>query len=105
MKQYKEIEIFKGATSSVEFDFTAFDFAGGQLILTIKEKIGGAKVFSQIFTEQGLTILTFEPSFTKTLKIGEYLYDLILSADGDHIPQCAPSLVIVKGVVGEYETI
>ena len=94
---------YRGATSSVSFDFTNFDFKGGKCVFTIS-KICTKDVLYQIeFDESKKYIIVIPDEFTATLKDNQYLYNIMYIVGDERYPQCADSDIIVRNVVNAYE--
>lgn len=104
MKTLQPIIIYRGATSEVNFDFTDFNFEpNSSCILTIKNKEGTETKFGYIFTEPKKYTVIFQDEETIDFTDDEYEYDIMYLVNDERYPQCAPSKVIVKEVVGNYE--
>ena len=70
--------LYRGATSSIEFDFTNFDFNGGTCTFTIS-------------------------NICKNTKLFQYTYNIMYNIGNERYPQCADSDIIVRNVVNSYE--
>ena len=95
--------LYRGATSSIKFDFTNFDFSGGKCIFTISKICGKDKLFQYEFTENIKYTVIIPDEFTATLKDNEYLYNIMHIIGDERYPQCADSSIIVRNVVNSYE--
>ena len=94
---------YRGATSSVSFDFSNFNFNGGKCVFTIS-KICTKDILYQIeFDESKKYIIVIPDEFTATLKDNQYLYNIMYIVGDERYPQCADSDIIVRNVVNAYE--
>ena len=97
------IYLYRGATSSIDFDFTNFDFNGGKCVFTISNICKNTKLFQYEFTESKLYTIIIPDEFTATLKENKYLYNIMYILGNERYPECADSDVIVRKVVNAYE--
>lgn len=95
--------LYRGATSSVNFDFTDFNFNGGTCIFTISNICKDTKLFQYEFKESKLYTVIIPDEFTATLKDNKYVYNVMYILGNERYPQCADSDVIVRKVVNAYE--
>ena len=95
--------LYRGATSSVNFDFTNFNFNGGKCIFTISNICKESKLFQYEFTQNKIYTVIIPDEFTATLKDNKYLYNIMYILGNERYPQCADSDVIVRKVVNAYE--
>ena len=95
--------LYRGATSSIDFDFTNFTFNGGKCIFTISNICKDTKLFQYEFTESKLYTIIIPDEFTATLKDNKYLYNIMYIIGNERYPECADSDVIVRKVVNAYE--
>lgn len=95
--------LYRGATSSIDFDFTEFDFNGGKCVFTISNICKDTKLFQYEFTESKLYTIIIPDEFTATLKENKYLYNIMYMLGNERYPECADSDVIVRKVVNAYE--
>lgn len=95
--------LYRGATSSVNFDFTNFNFNGGKCIFTISNICKENKIFQYEFTENKIYTVIIPDEFTATLNENKYLYNIMYILGNERYPQCADSDVIVRKVVNAYE--
>lgn len=95
--------LYRGATSSIEFDFTLFDFKGGKCIFTISNICKKDKLFQFEFDEAKKYIVILPDEFTATLKDNQYLYNIMYFIGNERYPECADSDIIVRNVVNSYE--
>ena len=103
MKKLKKIELFRGATSEIEFDFTGFNFMGGGYCQFVMKKMDNDTVIKTIdFKEPKKYIEIFNDEFTATLEENEYRYDIMYMINDERYPQCKPSKIKVSEVVNEY---
>ena len=94
---------YRGATSSVEFDFTEFDFKGGKCVFTITPLCGKEKLMQLEFNQNLKYTVLIPDEFTATLKDNQYLYNIMFVINDERYPQCADSDIIVRNVVNGYE--
>lgn len=103
MKKLKKIELFKGATSEIEFDLTGFNFAGGGYCQFVMKKMDDDTPIKTIdFEEPKKYTEIFTDDFTATLDEEEYRYDIMYMINDERYPQCKPSKIKVSEVVNEY---
>lgn len=98
------LTLFRGATSIVTIDLSDWDMTAGTCLFTLKHKITGEIVKQEMFTTAEQHTITFRDDETigLTVNIGMYYYDIMLLVGEERYPQCAPSPVTVKEVVGSY---
>ena len=94
---------YRGATSSIEFDFSNFDFNGGKCVFTISNICKKDKLLQFEFDESKKYTIVIPDEFTATLKDNKYLYNIMLVIGDERYPQCADSDIIVRNVVNAYE--
>ena len=95
--------LYRGATSSIEFDFTNFQFNGGTCVFTISNICNNTKLFQFEFTESIKYTIIIPDEFTATLKDNKYVYNVMYILGNERYPQCADSDIIVRNVVNGYE--
>lgn len=94
---------YRGATSSIEFDFTEFNFNGGKCVFTISDICKNDKLFQYEFDEAITYTVTIPDEFTAALKDNAYLYNIMYIVGTERYPECADSDIIVRNVVNAYE--
>ena len=94
--------LYRGATSSIEFDFTNFDFKGGKCIFTISPLCKKDNLLQFEFTLNKKYTMIISDEFTQTLKDNQYLYNIMYIINEERYPQCADSDIIVRDVVNGY---
>lgn len=94
---------YRGATSSIEFDFTEFEFKGGKCVFTISNICKDTKLFQFEFTESKKYTIIVPDEFTATLKDNQYIYNIMYFLGDERYPECADSDIIVRNVVNSYE--
>ena len=104
IKEFPIIKLHKGATTIVDFDLSNFDFQGGYVQLTIKDK-NNSVIKEQRLEFQGVNEVMFNDEFTKNLEIGKdvYRYDLMWHINGERFAQCLPSRIDVVKTIGGME--
>jgi uncharacterized membrane protein len=95
--------LYRGATSSIDFDFTNFTFNGGKCIFTISNICKDNKLFQYEFDESKKYTIIIPDEFTATLKDNKYLYNIMYIIGNERYPECADSDIIVRKVVNAYE--
>lgn len=96
--------LYRGATSIIEFDFTQFQFNGGnKCVFTISSLCKKDKLFQYEFNTSDKYVVLLQDEFTATLKDNQYLYNIMLIEGDERIPQCADSDIIVRNVVNGYD--
>ena len=97
------IYLYRGATSSIDFNFTEFNFNGGKCVFTISNICKNTKLFQYEFTQSKIYTVIIPDEFTATLKDNKYLYNIMYILGDERYPECADSDVIVRKVVNAYE--
>ena len=95
--------LYRGATSSIEFDFTEFNFNGGKCVFTISNICKNNKLFQFEFNESKKYIILIPDEFTSQLNDNKYLYNIMYFIGNERYPECADSDIIVRDVVNAYE--
>lgn len=95
--------VYRGATASIEFDFTEFNFNSGKCVFTISDICKNDKLFQYEFNESISYNVTLSDEFTSTLKDNKYLYNIMYIIGNERYPECADSDIIVRNVVNAYE--
>ena len=97
------VYFYRGATSSIEFDFTEFDFNGGICVFTISNICKKTKLFQFEFNESKKYTIVVPDEFTATLSDNQYVYNIMYILGDERYPECADSDIIVRNVVNSYE--
>ena len=97
------IYLYRGATSSIDFDFREFNFNGGKCVFTISNICKDTKLFQYEFNQSKKYTIIIPDEFTVTLKENKYLYNIMYILGNERYPECADSDVIVRKVVNAYE--
>ena len=95
--------LYRGATSSIDFDFTNFNFNGGKCVFTISNICKDTKLFQYEFNQSKVYTVIIPDEFTATLKDNKYLDNIMYILGDERYPECADSDVIVRKVVNAYE--
>ena len=95
--------LYRGATSSIDFDFREFNFNGGKCVFTISNICKDTKLYQYEFTESRVYTIIIPDEFTATLKENKYLYNIMYILGNERYPECADSDIIVRKVVNAYE--
>ena len=92
--------LYKGASSSVEFDFSNFKFASGsKCVFTISSLCKNDKLLQfEFYLPQKYTMIISD-EFTSTLNDNQYLYNIMYIVGDNKYPQCADSDIIVRSIV------
>ena len=102
--EFETLKLYHGATSEVEFDFSEFVFEQDTYcLLTIKNTYDDKVVFEKRFSTSEKFTVIFTDEFTATLENDRYRYDIMYVINNERYPQCKPSKVEVREVVGSYE--
>ena len=105
LTKFQKIQLYRGATSEVSFDFTNFVFEpGSYCLLTMKNDYDDKAIFTYKFDEAKEYNVVFKDEFTATLTDNSYIYDIMYMINDERYPQCKPSEVVVSEVVGKYES-
>lgn len=91
--------LYRGATSSIEFDFTEFNFNGGKCVFTISPICKKENLLQFEFTESKKYTMIITDEFTSTLKDNKYLYNIMHIVGNERYPECADSDIIVRSIV------
>lgn len=92
--------LYRGATSSIDFDFRNFNFENnGKCVFTISSVCKKDKLLQFEFAQSRKYTMIITDEFTKTLRDNKYLYNIMYIVDNERYPQCADSDIIVRGIV------
>lgn len=94
--------LYRGATSSIDFDFTNFNFNGGKCVFTISNICKDTKLFQYEFNSPITYTVIIPDEFTATLKENKYIYNIMYIIGNERYPECADSDIIVRKVVNSY---
>ena len=95
--------LYRGGSSSIDFDFTDFTFAyGSKCVFTISSICKKDKLLQFEFTESKLYTMIIGDEFTATLKDNAYTYNIMYIVGNERYPQCADSDIIVRNVINAY---
>ena len=96
--------LYRGASSSIDFDFSNFDFAvGSKCIFTISNLCKKQNLLQFEFNESKKYTMIITDEFTSTLKDNKYIYNIMYIVGEERYPQCADSDIIVRNVVNAYD--
>lgn len=91
--------LYRGTSSSINFDFSEFTFASGsKCVFTISSIYEDNKLLQFEFNRKQNYTMIISDEFTSTLKDNKYRYSIIYIVGGEKYPQCADSDIIVKGI-------
>jgi hypothetical protein len=92
--------LYRGATSSIEFDFTKFIFAnGGKCVFTISSICKDDVLLQFEFNTKRKYTMIISDEFTSSLKDNQYSYNIMYIVGNERYPQCADSDIIVRNIV------
>lgn len=92
--------LYRGATSTIEFDFREFTFSeSGKCEFTISSIYNDDKLLQFEFNKSQKYTMIISDEFTKTLKDNKYRYNIMYVVGDERYPQCADSDIIVKDIV------
>ena len=92
--------LYRGATSSIEFDFTEFIFANNsKCVFTISPICKKENLLQFEFNQSKKYTMIITDEFTSTLKDNKYLYNIMYVVGDERYPQCADSDIIVRSIV------
>lgn len=92
--------LYRGASSSIEFDFSNFSFiSGSKCVFTISSICKEDKLLQFEFTQSKKYTMIISDEFTSTLKDNQYLYNIMYIVGDEKYPQCADSDIIVRSIV------
>lgn len=94
--------LYRGASSSIDFDFTNFNFKGGKCVFTISPICKKENLLQFEFSQSIKYTMIISDEFTKTLKDNKYLYNIMYFLGDERYPECADSDIIVRDVVNAY---
>ena len=95
--------LYRGASSSIDFDFTDFEFNGGKCVFTISNICKKENLLQFEFDSKRKYTMIITDEFTSTLKDNKYLYNIMFILGDERYPQCADSDIIVRNVVNAYD--
>ena len=92
--------LYKGATSSIDFDFSNFNFASGsKCVFTISSIYEDNNLLQFEFNQSKKYTMIISDKFTKTLSDNKYCYNIMYIVGNERYPQCADSDIIVKDII------
>ncbi|MBO7712817.1 MAG: hypothetical protein J6S85_04555 [Methanobrevibacter sp.] len=95
--------LYRGGSSSIDFDFTEFTFASGsKCVFTISSLCKKDKLLQFEFNESKTYTMIITDEFTSTLKDNAYTYNIVYIVGNERYPQCADSDIIVRNMVNAY---
>ena len=91
--------LYRGASSSIDFDFSEFVFANGSKCeFTISSIYNDDILLTFTFNYSRKYTMIISDEFTKTLKDNKYRYNIMYIVGDNRYPQCADSDIIVKDI-------
>lgn len=98
--------LYRGGSTSIDFDFTEFTFASGsKCVFTISNICKNKNLLQFEFNESKNYTMIISDEFTATLKDNAYLYNIVYIVGDERYPQCKDSDIIVRNMVNAYEDI
>lgn len=92
--------LYRGASSSIDFDFSNFTFVNGsKCVFTISSICKKDKLLQFEFNQTKKYTMVITDEFTSTLKDNQYVYSIMYIVGGEKYPQCADSDIIVRDIV------
>lgn len=96
--------LYRGGSSSIDFDFSEFTFASGsKCVFTISNICKKETLLQFEFNKQQLYTMIISDDFTSTLKDNAYIYNIVYIVGNERYPQCADSDIIVRDMVNAYD--
>lgn len=104
VEKLTEITLLRGATCAVEFDLSDFDFQGGFVRFTMRDKKDNL-IREDDMNTVGVNTINFNDEFTAILNDDSYSYDLMWHLASERFAQCLPTNIKVLDTVGgaQYE--
>lgn len=104
LEKLDTIYLYKGASSTVEFDFTEFNFDEDSYCEFMMINPCTDEVLKVVkFNKSEKYIYIFEDEFTKDLNNKYYQYNIMYFTGGERYPECADSDIIVEEVINNYD--
>lgn len=91
--------LYRGASSSIDFDFTNFNFGSGKCIFTISSLCKDDILLQFEFDRSKKYTMIISDEFTSTLTDNQYLYNIMYIVGEEKYPQCTDSDIIVRSIV------
>ena len=92
--------LYRGASSSIDFDFSEFIFESGSKCEFSISSIYNDDILLQFtFNSSKKYTMIISDEFTNTLKDNKYRYNIMYIVGGNRYPECADSDIIVKDIV------
>ena len=92
--------LYRGASSSIDFDFSNFVFANNtKCVFTISSICKNDILLQFEFNQSKKYTMVVSDEFTKTLKDNQYTYNIMYIVGSEKYPQCADSDIIVRNIV------
>ena len=95
--------LYRGASSSIDFDFSNFVFANNtKCVFTISPICKKENLLQFEFNQSQNYTMIISDEFTKNLTDNQYVYNIMYIVGDERYPQCADSDIIVRNVVNAY---
>lgn len=95
--------LYRGASSSIDFDFSNFNFGNGKCVFTISNLCKNENLLQFEFNQSRKYTMIITDEFTSTLKDNKYIYNIMYIVGDERYPECADSDIIVRNVVNAYD--
>ena len=92
--------LYRGASSSIDFDFSEFIFArGSKCEFSISSIYNDSILLKFTFDSPRKYTMIISDEFTATLKDNKYRYNIMYITNDNKYPQCADSDIIVRDII------
>ena len=95
--------LYRGATSTIEFDFSHFNFEPNSKCVFTMTTLCGEIVKEIEFNQSKKYIVVFKDDETCNYVNNKYLYTIMYHVNDERYPQCSNSDIIVENIRGNYE--
>ena len=92
--------LYRGTSSSIDFDFSEFNFeSGSRCEFSISSIYNDDILLKFTFNTSKKYTMIISDEFTSTLKDNKYRYNIMYIVGENRYPQCADSDIIVKDII------
>ena len=92
--------LYRGTSSSIDFDFSEFTFENGSKFEFAISSIYNDDILLKFtFNSKKKYTMIISDEFTATLKDNKYRYSIMYIVGDNRYPQCADSDIIIKDIV------
>lgn len=99
----KTLYLYRGATSTIEFDFTNFNFEPNSKCVFTMTSLCGEIIKTIEFNQSKKYIVVFKDDETCNYTNNKYIYTIMYHVEDERYPQCSDSEIIVESIRGNYE--